>query len=221
MLLKADSANSISSSIFNLEWFSEDVYMMIFRLLINLSVLTIIIRYIYYPVQKRKDYLFSYYLIGTIIFFLCFALHKMKIDNGMGFALFAIFGIMRYRTDAIEIKEMTYLFLVIGISVINAFASEKVSITELALINVSLVALTYLLEHVFLIKHENRKTITYERIDLILPKNAEEMKVDLEQRTGLSINRFEVGKINFLDDTASVKIYYYTDEQDFSDDHND
>jgi len=191
--------------------------MLIFRLLINLFFMTLIIRFLYYPISKRKDYLFSYYLIGIIVFFLCFGLKKMEIDNGMGFALFAIFGIIRYRTDAIEIKEMTYLFLIIGMSVINSLASNKVSIAEMAIVNMSLVAITYGLERVWLLKHETRKTVVYERIDLIQPDRMEEMKSDLEMRTGLNINRVEVGKIDFLNDTAQVRIYYFDDDQAFSD----
>ncbi|NBU46313.1 MAG: DUF4956 domain-containing protein, partial [Flavobacteriales bacterium] len=93
-------------------WFNDDIYMLILRMSVNLFFLTIIIRYLYYPKTKRKDYLFTYYLIGMITFFLCFGLKKLDIDTGMGLGLFAIFGIIRYRTDAIEIKEMTYLFLV-------------------------------------------------------------------------------------------------------------
>ncbi len=216
MLLKIPTDN-IGSDLFDLILFNEDVYMLIFRLLINLFFMTLIIRFLYYPISKRKDYLFSYYLIGIIIFFLCFGLKKMEIDNGMGFALFAIFGIIRYRTDAIEIKEMTYLFLIIGMSVINSLASNKVSIAEMAIVNMSLVAITYGLERVWLLKHETRKTVVYERIDLIQPDRMEEMKSDLEMRTGLNINRVEVGKIDFLNDTAQVRIYYFDDDQAFSD----
>ena len=216
MLLKIPTDNT-GSDLFDLILFNEDVYMLIFRLLINLFFMTLIIRFLYYPISKRKDYLFSYYLIGIIIFFLCFGLKKMEIDNGMGFALFAIFGIIRYRTDAIEIKEMTYLFLIIGMSVINSLASNKVSIVEMAIVNMSLVAITYGLERVWLLKHETRKTVVYERIDLIQPDRMEEMKSDLEMRTGLNINRVEVGKIDFLNDTAQVRIYYFDDDQAFSD----
>lgn len=207
--------------ILNIEFFDDDIYKLGFRLLVNLIFMTIIIRYLYYPITKRKDYLFTYYLIGIITFFLCFGLKKLEIDTGMGLGLFAIFGIIRYRTDAIEIKEMTYLFLIIGISVTNALASSKISILEMALINFSVVGITYGLEYVWLLKHETRKTIIYERIDLIRPEHYDEMKADLENRTGLSINRFDIGKIDFLNDTAQVRIYYYGDEQAFSDYHNE
>lgn len=162
-------------------WFNDDIYMLILRMSVNLFFLTIIIRYLYYPKTKRKDYLFTYYLIGMITFFLCFGLKKLDIDTGMGLGLFAIFGIIRYRTDAIEIKEMTYLFLVIGISVVNALGMNKVSVAEIAIINVATVLLTFVLERLWLMKHETRKTINYERIDLIVPEKYEEMKADLEK----------------------------------------
>jgi hypothetical protein len=211
-LKKAITPNSIT-------WFSEDFYGLLIRLGINLFFLTILIRVLYYTKTRRKDYLFTYYLIGTITFFLCFGLMQMDIDTGMGLGLFAIFGIIRYRTDAIEIKEMTYLFMIIGISVVNALASNELSISEVGVINLSVVLLTYILENVVLMKHETRKTINYERIDLIKPENQDLLKADLEKRTGLTINRVEVGKIDFLNDTAMVRIYYYADEQEFSDYH--
>ena len=197
--------------------FSNDAYVLLVRLAVNMTVLTILIRYLYYPKTQRKDYLFTYYLIGTITFFLCFGLKKLDIDTGMGLGLFAIFGIIRYRTDAIEIKEMTYLFLIIGISVVNSLASNQISIAEVAIINGSVILLTFILEKVWLIKHETRKTINYERIDLIVPEKYQEMKEDLEKRTGILVNRFEIGKIDFLTDTAQVRIYYFADDQQFSD----
>jgi hypothetical protein len=198
-------------------WFDDDIYKLLLRMLINVIFLTIIIRLLYYPITKRKDYLFTYYLIGFITFFLCFSLKKLDIDTGMGLGLFAIFGIIRYRTNPIAIKEMTYLFVVIGLSVINALASKKVSMAEIAIINGSITFITFALEYLWLLKHETRKTIVYEKINLIKPSRAVELKADLEERTGLSINRFEVGKINFLNDTAQVKIYYFAEEQELSD----
>jgi hypothetical protein len=202
-----------------IQWFSTDFYALLIRLGINLFFLTILIRFLYYSKTKRKDYLFTYFLIGLITFFLCFGLMQMDIDTGMGLGLFAIFGIIRYRTDAIEIKEMTYLFMVIGISVVNALASNELSISEVTVINVTVLLVTFILENLWLMKHETRKTINYERIDLIKPDQHDLLKADLEKRTGLVINRVEVGKIDFLNDTAQVRIYYYADEQEFSDYH--
>jgi hypothetical protein len=200
-----------------IQLFSEDAYVLLLRLLVNMTFLTILIRYLYYPKTKRKDYLFTYYLIGTITFFLCFGLKKLDIDTGMGLGLFAIFGIIRYRTDAIEIKEMTYLFLIIGVSVVNSLASNNISIAEMAIINLTVVLLTYGLENLWLVKHETRKTINYERIDLITPEKYDIMKADIEKRTGITINRFEIGKIDFLTDTAQVRVFYFADDQSFSD----
>lgn len=216
MLLKASDPKNFEE-LFNLTMFDDDFFTLLFRLVVNLFFLTILIRYLYYPIAKRKDYLFTYYLIGIITFFICFGLKKLDIDTGMGLGLFAIFGIIRYRTDAIEIKEMTYLFLIIGISVVNSLASSQISVAEMALINFSVVGITYGLEYVWLVKHETRKTIIYEKIDLIVPDKEEEMLADLQARTGLKINRFEVGKINFLDDTAQVRIFYYSDDQNSTD----
>lgn len=210
MLLKTEIINS---------WvlYDDDALALIARLIVNTIVLTLLIRFLYYPKTKRKDYLFTYYLIGTITFFLCFGLKKLDIDTGMGLGLFAIFGIIRYRTDAIEIKEMTYLFLIIGISVVNSLASNQISLTEVLIINVFVIILTFVLENLWLVKHETRKTINYERIDLITPEKYDEMKADLELRTGIAINRIEIGKIDFLSDTAQIRIYYYADDQEFSD----
>ncbi len=193
------------------------------RLAINLLVLYIIIRLLYYPKAKRKDYLFTYFLIGIITFFLCFGLKKLDIDTGMGLGLFAIFGIIRYRTDAIEIKEMTYLFLVIGLSVVNAMLATEVekgiyqiNLFELGLINITVIVLLYIMEYLWLVKHETRKIVNYDRVDLVHPERYEEMKKDLELKTGLHINRFEIGKIDYLNDTCLIRIFYYADDQDFS-----
>jgi hypothetical protein len=221
MLTNLFLAKEKATTAIGLQWFDEDFYLLLIRLCVNVVFITILIRFLYYAKTKRKDYLFTYYLIGTITFFLCFGLKKLDIDTGMGLGLFAIFGIIRYRTDAIEIKEMTYLFLIIGLSVVNALASNQLSIAEMALINVFMVVLTYVLEFLWLMKHETRKTINYERIDLITPDKAAEMKKDIEGRTGLSINRFDIGKIDFLNDTAQVRIFYYAEEQEFSDYHVD
>ncbi len=190
----------------------EDFTELFIRFAFNLLVVFVIIRFFYYKIQKRKDYLFTYILISTVIFLLCFLLENVKLELGFALGLFAIFGIIRYRTQQIPIKEMTYLFLVIGISVINALANKKVSYAELIFTNFALVAVTYILERLMLLKHESRKGITYEKIELIKPENRLELIKDLEERTGLNINRVEVGKIDFLRDTARVNIYYYEHE---------
>lgn len=203
------------NTLFGITFYNSDFLALVFRMVLNLLVLIVLIRYLYYPKAKRKDYLFTYFLIGMITFFLCFGLKKLDIDTGMGLGLFAIFGILRYRTEGIEIKEMTYLFLVIGLSVVNALASNKISLAEMALMNGVMLLITYGLESFWLLRHETRKIIQYERIDLIKPEHYAEMKADLENRTGLTINRIEVGKIDFLRDTAQLMIYFDGDVQNF------
>jgi len=202
-----------------LQLFDNDFYKLIFRFFMNFAILFVIVRMIYYPIAKRKDYLFSYFLLSLIIFTICFTLKKFELGMGMALGLFAIFGIIRYRTDPIPIKEMTYLFIVIGVSVINALANNKMSYAELAFVNIAIVAVTFSLERVWLLKHESRKSIVYEKIDLIKPEKASELRADLEARTGLKINRIQIGKIDFLRDTAQVYVYFYEKEQsgDFMD----
>ena len=206
-----------------------DFLELILRFAFNLLVIVILIRVVYYPIAKRKDYLFTYILIGTVVFLLCFLLENVKLQLGLALGLFAIFGIIRYRTNPIAIKEMTYLFIVIGVSVMNALANKKISYTELLFTNFAVIAVTYGLEKVFLLKHESRKTIIYEKIDLIKPENYQRLLKDLEARTGLKINRIEVGRIDFIRDTARIRIYYFassnlvnlTDEEDTYMDNND
>ncbi|MBN2349001.1 MAG: DUF4956 domain-containing protein [Bacteroidales bacterium] len=188
---------------------SVDFLELVTRFSFNLLVTVILVRYLYYPVTQRKDYLFTNILIGSSVFLLCFLLDNVKLQLGFALGLFAVFGIIRYRTNPIPIKEMTYLFIIIGISVINALANKKVSYAELVFTNLVIVLITFLLEKVFLLKHESSKTILYEKINLIRPDKREELLKDLEERTGITIRRIEIGRIDFLRDTARIKIFYY------------
>jgi hypothetical protein len=204
-----------SAEIFGIELIDKvDFYELVARFGFNTLVIVLAVRYLYYPATKRKDYLFTYILISVVIFLLCFLLENVKLQLGFALGLFAIFGIIRYRTNPIPIKEMTYLFLVIGISVINALANKKVSYAELMFTNLSVLAVAFLLERVFLLKHESTKTVLYERIDLIKNDRRAELMKDLEERTGLKINRIEVGRINFLRDTVRIKIFYFESDQE-------
>ncbi|WP_273566817.1 DUF4956 domain-containing protein [Maribacter halichondriae] len=194
--------------------FDNDFNKMLVRFLINLVFLTLIIRWLYYKNSKRKDYVFTYYMISFIVFFLCFTLKKYELDIGMALGLFAIFGIIRYRTDPIAIKEMTYLFVVIGVSVVNSLANKKMSYAEIIGANVIIVAAIAVIERVWLLKHEVSKEIVYEKIENIHPRNRTILKEDLEARTGLHINKITIGNIDFLRDTAIVTIYYYMGQND-------
>lgn len=197
------------------DWFKgEDLLGLVIRLSIHLLFIFILVRVIYYPIARRKDFLFTYFLFSISIFTMCFLLESVKLEMGFALGLFAVFGIIRYRTDAIPIKEMTYLFIVIGMSVMNALINKKISIAELAFANLAIIALTYGLEKVWLLRHESQKLIVYEKIDLIQQGRRPELIADLEKRTGIKINRVEIGKIDFLRDTVMLKIYFYEDQQE-------
>ena len=126
---------------------------------------------------------------------------------GAAFGLFAVFSMLRYRTEGISTKDMTYLFLVIAMGLITALS--KGTWFELLFLNLIIILFTYLLESSFFIKKEETKTIQYENIDMIHPQFHKELQVELEKRMGIKINRIAIGKIDFLKDTAQIKIYYY------------
>lgn len=192
----------------------EDLIGLVIRLGIHLLFVFILVRLIYYPISKRKDFLFTYFLFSISIFTMCFLLENVELEMGFALGLFAVFGIIRYRTDAIPIKEMTYLFIVIGMSVMNALINKKISLAELGFANLAILALTYGLEKVWLLRHESQKLVVYERIDLIQQGKRAELLADLQRRTGIRVNRIEIGKIDFLKDTVLLKIYFYEDEQE-------
>jgi Domain of unknown function (DUF4956) len=207
-LLAPESLNIAGVHVIDLPGFLEFVL----RFVLNIAVVMILVRWLYYSATRRKDYLFTYILISSIIFLLCFLLENVKLQLGFAFGMFAIFGIIRYRTDAMPIKEMTYLFLVIGVSVINALTNTETSLVDLLFSNFVIIFITYGLEKVWLIKHESSKLIVYEKIDLIREGNYDRLIQDLQERTGIKkINRVEVGKINFLRDVCDITIYYYTE----------
>lgn len=195
-----------------------DFYTLLLRFSLNMLVVVLIVRGLYYPTARRKDYLFTFILISTVVFLLCILLESVKLQLGFAFGLFAIFGILRYRTNAIPIKEMTYLFVIIGISVVNALANKKVSWAELLFTNFIIMGIIYGLEKLWLLKHESSKVVVYEKIDLIKPEKYDLLKKDLEERTGLKINRIEIGRIDFLRDTAKLVIHYYESDVNLADD---
>jgi len=200
--------------LFGADFFDKkDFFELLVRFLFNFLIVGYIVRYLYYPATKNKDYLFTYLLISVTVFFLCFLLENVKLELGFALGLFAIFGIIRYRTDPIPIKEMTYLFIIIGISVMNALVNKKISHAEVIFTNFMFIAMTYGLEKIWLLKHESRKNITFEKIELIVPERREELLDDLKLRTGLNITRVEVKSVDFLRDTAQLRIFYFDEDK--------
>ena len=186
----------------------EDLTKLLFKFGINFIFLIIIVRLIYYKIRDDKDYVFTFIMFNILTFFICFLLRKVPMQMGFALGLFAVFGILRYRTEAIPIRQMTYLFIVIGISMINALSNKSISIFELLFTNGFITLITYLIDSVWFQSIEESKNILYEKIDLIKPEKESEMIEDLKQRTGLPIHAVKVEKIDFLRDTASVKIFY-------------
>ena len=184
---------------------------MLVRLVINIVVIGIIIDRLYYPKSKRRDFYFTFMLISIaiffIVFFMIFVLEEMKgkTSLGIGIGLFGIFSIMRYRTDAMPVREMTYLFIIIALSLVNAI-SEGVPMIELGITNLIFLVAVWLCE--IRLKVLPSKIIQYDKMDLIQPDRKEDLKADLEQRLGLEIVQVEVGAVDFLRDMAMVKIRY-------------
>lgn len=186
------------------------------RLTIDIASIFILVRFIYFKINKRSEYFFTYFIFNLVIFLMCFFLNKVKLSMGAAFGLFAVFGMLRYKTEEISIKDMTYLFLVIAIGLLTAVIKiEDVAYYYEFLfiigINGLILLLTYLLESNVLMKKETAKNVIYENIELIKPEKRDELLADLEARTGLKINRIAIGKIDFLKDIATIKIYYQED----------
>ena len=190
---------------------SSDFGGMLFRFFICLIVNWIIVDRLYFKKSHRRDFYFTYMLISIAIFFLVFFMifvledMKGKTSMGIGIGLFGIFSIMRYRTDTMPVREMTYLFVIICLSVVNALGATM-SLAELLLTNIIVIAAIWLFERV--LKTEATKIIQYDRIALITPERRAELIADLEERTGLKIDKVEVGAIDFLRDMAVIKIIY-------------
>jgi Domain of unknown function (DUF4956) len=182
---------------------------LLIRFILNTALIFIVVHFMYARNSKRKDFYFSYLAIGVIIFFLSSLLNSVKIELGFAFGLFAIFGILRYRTDAIPIKEMTYLFIVIGISVINALTNKKVSYAELVFTNSAIILGLWILEKRLMLKQELSISLVYEKIENINLMKKETLLKDLRERTGIDISRYEIKKIDFLRDVATIELFYY------------
>ena len=200
------------------------------RLIINTSFTIVIARCFYFPKARRRDFFFTYRLLGFCIFLLIHLMGDAKIKTGIAMGLFAIFCIMRYRTESVPIREMTYLFLIISLSAINGLAwaadiSPKhpefmgpllTSWGELLLTDLIFVAGVWIAEANKLVNSLSSKFIKYDKIELIKPERRQELIADLKERTGLDVTNVSIGSIDFLKDMALIKIYYNTDERDES-----
>ncbi|MCC8114773.1 MAG: DUF4956 domain-containing protein [Bacteroidales bacterium] len=178
---------------------------------INMLFCWIIIRWLYYPKSQKREYYFTFMMISVSIFLLIYLLGSVKIKIGFALGLFAIFGIIRYRTESMGVREMTYLFVVIAVSVINALA-VSLSYAELVAVDVIFILCIKFSENAFWLKNISEKLVLYDRVDLLLPERHEELVRDLEQRLGLNICRVEIGAVDFIRDSAMIKVFYRSDQ---------
>ena len=183
---------------------------------VNMLVCWIITHFFYYRKSRRRDYYFTYMLFSMAIFFILYQLQNMKVEVGIALGLFGIFSMIRYRTEQLPIREMTYLFVLIGISIING-AGMATSYVSFVAVNVIFILLVWILEAVGMSNRNAQKIIIYEKIELVKPDRREELLADLHQRTGLEIVKVQVGSIDFLKDTALLKVTYIPDDPEPND----
>ncbi|MGE0566349.1 MAG: DUF4956 domain-containing protein [Bacteroidia bacterium] len=185
-----------------------------FRFIVDFVSVWALIRLVYFPIYRKRELFFTYFIFNIVIFMICFLLNKVDLSMGAAFGLFAVFSMLRYRTEDISLKDMTYLFLVIAIGLITAVTKvkgvgENIELVFVSLINLAIILVAYLLESSLLLKREHVKTILYERIELINENKMEELKSDLKERTGLNIHRVHIQKIDYLKDAAQIKVFYF------------
>ena len=186
----------------------ESLITLALRFAFNLLATFVIVVLLYARISKRKEFYFSYFAISIAVFLLVFLLESVRVELGFALGLFAIFGIIRYRTDAIPPKEMTYLFIIIAVSVINALSKDYFGYIELTFVNLLLVGALWALERVLMLRQENSLVILYEKIENMHKSKEADLLQDLESRTGVKIKRYQVDKINYLRDIASITIYF-------------
>ncbi|HEY1012822.1 MAG TPA: DUF4956 domain-containing protein, partial [Herpetosiphonaceae bacterium] len=174
----------------------------------NLAVTLLLVRGVYYPVTQDKNFVFTFLGFNTIIYFVLGLLTSVEVSVGVGFGLFAIFSLLRYRTDEIPIREMTYLFIVIALGVMNSMLMVSGNVARLLIANALIVAVLFVLERGWGFRFESSKKIAYDKIDLIVPERRDELLADLRRRTGLPVKRAEIGRIDFLHDMAELKVFY-------------
>ncbi len=189
------------------EFFDTDDYIkLVMRLFLNVGFAWIVIRAIHYRLYRNRDMAFTYLLFNVITFALCFLLRKVPIELGFALGLFAVFGILRYRTEPIRTRDLTYLFVVIGLAILNAVANKNISLAELVTINLVIVSLTWLMAYSPAGKREETHEVVYDNLELLKPGQREALFADLTERTGMEVTWVDVGNLNLLRDTARLTI---------------
>lgn len=203
--LSPDTLQTVQTASFEL--FDKLSSKFFIRLFIDLASVFILIRLIFHKIYKKSDQYLTFFAFNLVIFLITYLLNKVEMSMGAAFGLFAVFSMLRYRTESISTKDMTYLFLVIAIGLLSAIS--KGGWDELALLNGIILTTTFLLESNWLIKKEFTKNIIYDNINLITPEKRPELLADLKKRTGFNIHRVEIEEIDFLKDATRMTIYFY------------
>lgn len=196
-----------SNTLLNIQWLNASLAQFLTQFSFDIIAVFILIRIIYYRHYRRTDHFLTFFGFNVIIFLLTYLLNKVEMSMGAAFGLFAVFSMLRYRTEGISTKDMTYLFMVIAIGLISAISKD--SWEELLFTTTILLLITALLEGSWLIKKEHTKVAIYDKIGLISPANRELLIEDLSTRTGLNIHRVEIQDYDFLKDSVQLIMYYY------------
>ena len=192
---------------------AQDFYRLLVRLGVDLFFVTFVVWVVYYRVYKNREFVFTYYVFNVITFSLCVLLRKVPMELGFALGLFGVFGILRYRTEQIRIRDLTYLFIVIGMALINAVANKKVSAAELLLVDSVICGMVALLELPRSVRNHGATPMIYDNLALLKPGKEQALINDLSERTGMTVVRVEVHTIDFLRDAAEITVVYLRPEQ--------
>lgn len=204
--------------------YDDDLAKLAFRFAHDLVFLALVVRYALVPNSREREFVFTAVVLNVIVFFICFTMKKLDLGLGMALGLFAIFGVLRYRTDAIRTKEMTYLFVVIGLAVINALSNKKTSYLELLAVNSAIVGVVMLKERYLSrapasdkpekngkkskLAKESKVTVDYDNLELLAPERRPALVDDLRRRTGIEATRVEVENIDLRTGAARVAMWF-------------
>lgn len=186
----------------------EDLGKLFARLAVDLVFAILIIRVVYFRLYRNREYIFTLFMFNIITFSMCFLLRKVPIELGFALGLFAVFGILRYRTEPIRIRDLTYLFIVIGLGILNALSNKKISVSELVAVNAIIAGATMILQLGQAKNRSHSTPILYDNLELLKPGRHQDMLDDLRERTGLHVIRVEVNRIDMLRDAAELTIFY-------------
>lgn len=186
----------------------DDFVKLLSRLGLNLFFTSIVVAGVYNRLYRNREFVFTYFIFNVITFSLCVLLRKVPMEIGFALGLFAVFGILRYRTEEIRMRDLTYLFIVIGIGILNAVANKKVSLAELVAVNVVIVGITAVIELAPAARRVGSTPMLYDRLELLRPGQYVALLHDLTERTGFDVVRVRVNRIDMLRDAAELTIFY-------------